>query len=338
MITYSFKHCGPHSVRLNLRLVLLLTAAGLTLSAARANAAAPSNVTTNTYGSGKLYKTIVERQTEGELSAEDLHQASVLTSQLVSHLNKAAQYLGDGQGTSARSEIQKAESLVKIVRGLLPTTVVTTIVRDTQNKEIYRELERVQNDQISIFEGQIAMEVVEPIIEAKKDEATLKGLKLAEADLIRTTVLVDLGFVERKLKRAVELIAKPKEAVDELAQAQNQGIRFYTHKEDSPLVNVQHALRLAERMAREQKLEGAKVNLQLAKLGLETYRGLVGAEAGKSVAELQKEIEKVSGELQVVGVGDKIRSLWEKATSWFKQEPGQARQTTESQPGQPKKP
>jgi hypothetical protein len=305
----------------------MLAVAGLALSVARSDAAASANVTTNTYGSGKLYKTSVERQTEGELSAEDLHQASVLTSQLLMHLNKAAQQLGDSQSDSARSEMQKAESLLKVVRGLLPTTVVTTTVRDAQGREIYREVERVQDDQISIFEGQVAVEVVEPIVEAKKDEAALKGLKLAEADLIRTSVQVDLGFVERKLKRAAELIVKPKEAVAELAQAQSQGIRFYAHKEDSPLVDVQHALRLAERMAREKKFEGAKANLQLAKLGLETYRSLAGAEAGKSITDLQKEVEKVSGELQSPGVAEKIRSMWEKATSWFTRESGQAQQT-----------
>lgn len=327
MTAYLLNYCGPKSVRFNLRLVAMLAGAGLALSVARSDAAASANVTTNTYGSGKLYKTSVERQTEGELSAEDLHQASVLTSQLLMHLNKATQQFEDDQSDRARSDLQKAQSLVKVVRSMLPTTVVTTTVRDAQGKEIYREVERVQDDQIAIYQGQVAVEVVEPIIEAKKDDAALKGLKLAAADLIRTSVLVDLGLVERKLKRADDLITKPKEAAAELAQAQSQGVRFYSHKDDSPLVDVQLALRLAERMAREKKFEGAKANLQLAKLGLETYRGLAGAEEGKSITDLQKEVEKVSGELQSPGVADKIRGMWEKATSWFTRETGQAQQT-----------
>jgi len=297
-------------------------------SVARLDAATPGSTTTNTYGSGKLYKTLVERQSEGELSAEDLHQASLLTSQVLSHVNKAAQLLGDGQGDGARSELQKAESLAKVVRGLLPTTVVTTTVRDAQGNEVYREVERVQEDQIPIYEGQIAVETVEPIVEAKRDEAALKGLKLAEADVIRTAVLVDLGFVERKLKRATELVAKPKEASEELAQAQSQGVRFYTHKEDSPLVDVQHALRLAERMVREKKYEGAKANLQTAKLQLEAYRALVGDAAGQSASTLEKDIQKLSGELQTPGAADKIGGMWDKVASWFRREAGQARQTT----------
>jgi hypothetical protein len=312
--------------------------AALMLAAWNVPAAEPgTNVTTQTFGSGRLYKTTVERQTEGELSADDLHQASLLTSQLLTHLNAAAQQLADGRGEAARPAIEKAESLVKVVRGLLPATTVTTVTRDAQGKEIYRDVQRVQDDQIPIFEGQIAVEAVEPIVDAKKDEAALKGLKLADADLIHTAVLVDLSYVERKLKRAGELLAKPKEAAEELAQAQSQGVRFFARREDSPLVDVQRALRLADRQVREKKYEGAKVNLQLAKLGLETYRTLVGEEAGKSVVELQNDIQKLSGELQKPESEGKIRGMWEKVAGWFKRESGQA-VTTQPSPAkeQPK--
>jgi hypothetical protein len=318
------------------RVVTSLVVAVLTWAATSLQAIEQvGNVTANTFGSGKQYRTTVERQSEGELTAEDLHQASVLTSQLLTHLNAAAQQLADGRGDSARPEIEKAESLVKVVRGLLPTTVVTTVTCDTQGKEVYRDVQRVQDDQIPIFQGQIAIEAVEPIVEAKKDEATLKGVKLAEADLIRTAVLVDLSFVERKLKRATELIAKPKEAADELALVQAQGVHFYAHREDSPLVDVQHALRLAERQVREKKYDGAIANLQLAKVGLDTYRTLVGPEAGKTIGNLQKDIEKLSGELQTPGAAEKIRGMWDKVTSWFKRESGQARQTSAEQPKKP---
>jgi hypothetical protein len=92
-------------------------------------------------------------------------------------------------------------------------------------------------------------------------------------------------------------------------------------------------------MAREKKYEGAKANLQQAKLALETYRGLAGAAAGQSIADLQKEVEKISGEIQNPGVADKIRGMWEKATSWFTRETGQAQQTPAvKSPEQAKKP
>jgi hypothetical protein len=309
--------------------VLVLSAVGLALSGPISLQAAEqaTNSTTGTYGSGKNYKTTVERQSEGELSAEDLHQASLLSSQLLMHLNAAATHCIDAKGDSAKLEIEKAQSLAGIVRKLLPSTTVTTVVKDAQGKEVYRDVQKVQDDQIPIFSGQIAVEVVEPLVEAKKDQAALKGLKLADADIIHTSMLVDLGYIDRKLARAAQLLNKPDEAAAQLALAQNVGVRFTAHKEDSPLVEVQHALRLAERMVQEKKYDGAKANLQAAKLRLETYRGLVGANEAKPAADLEKEIEKVSGEIEKPGVADKIRGMWDKATSWFTRESGQARET-----------
>jgi YfdX protein len=308
--------------------VLVLSAVGLALSGPNSLQAAEQGTspTTGTYGSGRNYKTTVERQGEGELSADDLHQASLLSSQLLMHLNTAATQCIDGKGDSAKPEIEKAQSLAGIVRKLLPTTTVTTVVKDTQGKEVYRDVQKVQEDQIPIFSGSIAVEVVEPLVEAKKDQAALKGLKLADADIIHTSMLADLGYIERKLARAAQLLNKPDEAAAQLALAQNVGIRFSARKEDSPLVEVQHALRLAERMVQEKKYEGAKANLQAAKLRLEAYRGLVGANEAKPAADLEKEIEKVSGEIEKPGVAERIRGMWDKATSWFKKESGQARE------------
>ena len=275
---------------------LALCAVGLALSGAISLQAAEQagSPTTGSYGSGKNYKTTVERQSEGELSAEDLHQATLLSSQMLMHLNAAAVHCLDGKGDSAKPEIEKAQSLAAIIRKLLPVTTVTTLVKDAQGTEVYRDVQKVQDDQIPIFAGAIALEVVEPIVEAKKDEAALKGLKLADADLIHTAVLADLNYIERKLARAAQLLNKPEDAAAQLALAQNVGIRFSMHKEDSPLVEVQHALRLAERMVQEKKFDGARANLQLAKLRLETYRGLIGTKDTKPAADLEKEIEKVS--------------------------------------------
>ena len=318
---------------------LAVCAAGLALSGlchlqAEGQAAGP---TTGTYGSGKNYTTTVERHSEGELNAQDLHQASLLGSQMLMHLNAAAMHCIDGKGDSAKPEIEKAQSLAGIVRKLLPVTTVTTIVKDAQGKEAYRDVQKVQDDQIPIFASAIAVEVVEPLVEAKKDQAALKGLKLADADVIHTAVLADLGYIERKLARAAQLLDKPAEAAAQLALAQDAGIRFSVHKEDSPLIEVQLALRLAERMVQEKKYDGAKANLHEATLRLEAYRALVGPSEAKPVAELQKEIEKISAAIELPEVAAKIRGMWEKSTGWFRRESGQAHEsaTAEKKEGKP---
>lgn len=329
---FSLEHIGAA------RFAAALVAVALALTAVRSPAAeSTANVSTNAYGSGKQYRTTVERQALGDLSAEDLNQASLLTSQFLTHIDKAEQQLADDRTDAAQTEIEKAQALVKVVRALLPTTIVTTTVRDAQGREVYRDEQRVQEDQIPIYSGAVAMEVVEPVIEAKKDEAALKGIKLADAELVRTAVLVDLNFAERKLKRALELIAKPQEAAAELALIQSGGVHFYAHKEDSPLVDVQHALRLAERMVREKKYEVAKDNLQTAKLQLEAYRALVDTGSGQPAADLERDIQKLSAEVQTPGAADKIRGMWDQVTGWFTRESGQAHQTVAG-PANPAKP
>src|SRR6188474_1579866 len=145
---------------------------------------------------------------------------------MLMHLNAGATDWIDGKAFSEKPAIEKAQSLAGIVRSLLPTTTVTTSVKDAQGKEVYRDEQKVQDDQIPIFSGAIAVEVVEPLVEAKKDQAALKGLKLADADVIRTAILADLSYIERKLARAAQLLNKPEEAAAQLALAQNVGVRF----------------------------------------------------------------------------------------------------------------
>jgi len=151
-----------------------LCSVGLALSGAISSQASEqaSSPATETYGSGKSYKTTIERQSEGELSAEDLHQASLLSSQLLKHLNSAAMDCIDGKGDSAKPEIEKAQSLAGIVRQLLPTTTVTTAVKDAQGKEVYRDVQKIQEEQIPIFSGEIEKPGVADRIRGMWDKAT----------------------------------------------------------------------------------------------------------------------------------------------------------------------
>ncbi|MDR4503931.1 MAG: hypothetical protein MRK01_03950 [Candidatus Scalindua sp.] len=161
-----------------------------------------SSITT---GSGKLYQTTVERHTEGTLSAQDLHQASLLTSRIVKHLNEATKGLLDENPEAAKPNIVSAQKLVEVVRELLPVTTVTTTVRDARGKEVYRDIDTVQDDKIHLYSKMIAIEILQPIIDAKEEDVDVKGLKLADAEIIHTSVLADLSYIERKLNRAEAL-------------------------------------------------------------------------------------------------------------------------------------
>jgi hypothetical protein len=306
-------------------LLILVLCIDMTILAAdkekREEARDRSTITT---GSGERYKTTVERHTEGALSSDDLHQVSLLGSRIVNHLNEAVKGLLDQDPDAAKPEIEKAQKLAKIVRDLLPVTTVTTVVKDTAGKEVYRDVDKVQDDRISLYRGMIAMEVVEPIVDAKEEAAALKGLRLAEADIIHTSVLADLSYIERKLNRAVALLDKPEDALAQLSLAQTRGIELVVNQADDPLVEVQHALRLAERMVEEGKHEAAQDNLRLAQIRLGTYRALLGKDAGKAAKQLEDDIVALMPKTEEKGAAGKIRAFWERVVSWFRQEPGQA--------------
>jgi hypothetical protein len=78
----------------------------------------------STIGSGAQYTTTVERETEGELSNEDFSQVSTLGSHIVGHLNDATESLEDNALGKAKNELEKAATLVKVIRDMLPTTTV----------------------------------------------------------------------------------------------------------------------------------------------------------------------------------------------------------------------
>jgi hypothetical protein len=284
-----------------------------------------ATVTDSSTGTAK-YKTEVNRNTEGKLTAEDFRQVSTLGSQILTHVDAASERLVDEQADPAGKELAHAKTLIKVIRDLLPTTVVTTVVKDNDGKEVYNYVERVQDDQIPLYRGMVAVDVLQTVVDKKKEDAALKGIRLADAELIHTSALLDLAYVERKINRAAKLLKdKPEEALTQLLLARSRGIRLSVHQEDHPLVKAQAAIRVAERMTREGKHEAADENLRLAKLHLDTYRSVLGKEAKADVEKLQKEIQKLAGKTAETGSTEKIRGFWDRVTSWFSQEAGQAR-------------
>jgi hypothetical protein len=310
--------------------IISIAALGLRAAASETKPATKKDepATAITTGSGKQFKTIVERKSEGELSAEDFRQVSLLSSRVVMHLNEAVRSLNDSRGDNARAQLEKGLALISVVRQLLPRTEVTTTVQDAQGKEVYRYVDHVQEDRVPLHEGLIAVEVVEPISDAKRDAASIKGVRLADADLLHSSVLVDLDFMERKLKRALEFLKdKPDDAITQLLLAQSVGISFSVNKQDNPLVAAQLALQLAERMVAQNRPEAANANLEQAKYQLDLYRGLVAEGDQEEVRKLAADITKLQGNIKKAGAGVDIREFWHRLTQWFSRESGETRST-----------
>lgn len=293
----------------------------------QAKANQPTTITT---GSGEQYKTTVKRETEGELSAEDFRQASLLGSRMLVHLNRAVTNLDDDQIDAARDDLAKAKALSGVIRKLLPTTTVTTIVADSSGKEVYRDTDKVQDDRIPIFEGEVAVEIIQPIAEAQNDKASIEGIQLADAQRLYTSALLDLSYVDRKIDRALALLDDAQDkALTQLLLAQIHGVEFVVNKQDDPLVDAQAALRIAERMVEQERYEAAKANLQLAKNHLQVYRGLIPKGDVPAVRDLESKITQLQKDIEQDKASEKIRGFWDQVTGWFNKSPGEAQKTTD---------
>ncbi len=274
-------------------------------------------------GTSPGFQTTVERNTEGELSEENLRQASLLSSQVLLHLNRAMNDLEVDRSKNAGEQIDKGLTLIGVVREMLPVTVETTVVKDPTGSEIYRHTERSQDDLIPIYQEMTAVEVVQPLLDVRWDRAAVEGVQLADVDLLETSVLADLRYIERHLLRAKELLKTPEDALAHLRFAHTRGLRFSVDKKNSPLLEAQRALRLAERMAEEENYRAAKANLVVAQNRLTMYRGLVSEAEKAPVKALLAEIKKLEGDLDEKSAG-MIRSFWHRVTGWMSDEPGQA--------------
>lgn len=285
--------------------------------------ASASEPVTSVTGSEDGYHTTTRTRTQGSLDDEDFRQVSLLTSRVLGHVNAASQHLMDEDREAARPELEKARRLVGVIREILPVTEVETVVRDPDGREVYRHRERVQDDLIPVYEKMIALEVIRPIVDAKKDQAAVAGIELSDAEFYHTSVLVDLDYVERKLARAERLLDRPDEAASQLLLAQLQGVQLDMQQKDDPLAKAQAALRLAERNLEQGKLEGARANLRLAQTHLDTYRTLVGEQRTDAVAELQERIGELSVRLEEPGALASLRGFWSRVTGWMTDRPGQ---------------
>ena len=128
--------------------VAIALAAPVAAVAAEETAAKTDHTSTSKTGSGERYTTTITSKAEGELKPEDFRQVSVLGSRILTHVNNAARFLAEEKADNAKAELEKAQTLAKVVHDLLPVTTVSTITTDSQGKEVYRYDDRVQNDQI----------------------------------------------------------------------------------------------------------------------------------------------------------------------------------------------
>jgi hypothetical protein len=266
-------------------------------------------------GSGSKYTTEVSRTTQGTLSDEDLRQASVLTGQVLGHVASAVDMLGDRNAAAARGELKDAETLIGIVRDILPVTEITTVVRDAQGKEAYRHTEAVQDDVIELFTEVSDVDVLDTILNAKKSDE--EGPEYMGSVQLYTSVLADLGYIERKIKTATQMLDTPDEAREQLVLAEINGVDMSLSEVESPLLEARRALKMAETQVDAKAYDLARENLTSAKLKLEEYQTLLGTTKTADVKAITTKIDGVLSDIKDKDAPETIRECWNMTVRLF---------------------
>jgi uncharacterized protein (DUF2267 family) len=299
---------------LSLATTMLLTLV-LTLPASAAPADNKTAPTVNVTGSGTKYTTEVTRKTTGEICAADLRQASLLTSQVMGHVNTAILNLADNDKDAAKDVMTKAKSLIGIVRDMLPVTAVTTVVKDAKGKAVYTHTESVQNDVIVLYTGVASIDVLNDILDAKK--ADVEGEDYLGSVDIYTSVSADLGYIERKVDAALRNLDDPLVAHEQLLLAQINGVDMTIAEAENPLLEARLALQIAEMQVDNKDFESAKDNLSMATIKLDEYRALGGQAKADPIKAISDEIETLKQNIEGNEIAKAIRSCWHKTVQLF---------------------
>ncbi len=108
-----------------------------------------------------------------------------------------------------------------------------------------------------------------------------------------------------------------------------RGIEFRYSKDDSPLAAARDAIWLARRSLEENNVAQALVNLALARVRLQLYRGVLSQDQRQEVDQMLQEINQLEAQLRQETTqpatraerarqGSTVTSWWDKINGWFR--------------------
>ncbi len=118
---------------------------------------------------------------------------------------------------------------------------------------------------------------------------------MVDSETIVTEAIADLDPIERQLTRAAKALKENKiqDAAKALGMALIRGIEFRYSKDDSPLAVARDAIWLARRSLEENNVAQALVNLALARVRLQLYRGVLSQDQRQEVDQMLQEINQL---------------------------------------------
>jgi CheY-like chemotaxis protein len=294
---------------------------GLALAAEKDNKPVPAK---NGAGSGIV--TQVQCETErGEPSEEEQRHITVLGAQLLHQIARARNAIDAENNDSAEEAIGKAEAALKLIRQMLPKSVVSTTVMDSAGHVLYEDVEDVREDRITVSRSFTGINVVRPIVESKKIMAEAAGTEFEGSAVIEADVVLNLDYLDRRLREAERVLATDLEHADEaLARAQDRGASLVVTAMESPLEDAREALQYAHQAAQRKQYRVAAANLRVAREHLLLYRETAPESAKDEIDKLNKEMDTIAQQIAGTTTAEhekttgRVRAFVETVESWWR--------------------
>ncbi len=241
---------------------------------------------------------VLQDKEHGEPSEEEQRHISVLGTQLLHQIARARYAIDADDREAAETAIGKARQALKIIRQMLPKSVITTTVINAQAEPLYEDTEEVQANSVTVLRAFMAVDIVRPLIASKKEAAAEAGEEFEAGAVVETDVVVDLGLVERRLAAAQRALSKDLAAADEaLAEAQQRGTTLNIVAMESPLDEAREALEFAHAAVTRKEYRAAEANLRIARGYLTLYREMAPDADKQAIDTLNKEIDSTSQQI-----------------------------------------
>jgi len=262
----------------------------------------------------------------GQPSEEDQQHITVLGAQLLHQIDLARKAIDAADNAAAEKAVGKAQTALKIIRQMLPKSVVSTTVKDSAGTVLYEDVEDVQQGYVTVSRSFTAIDVVRPVVESKKDAADVAGNEFVGSAVIEADVVLNLDYINQRLHKAEKALAKDLERADAaLAEAQGQGTALVMTAAESPLEEAREALQLAHQAAESKQYRVAEANLRIARGNLSLYREAAPESAKDEIDKLNKDMDALAQQItgttsaehekttgRVKGFLDKVESWWRK--------------------------
>jgi hypothetical protein len=284
-----------------------------------------------TFGAEGGYRTEVASRIEGKLSGEDRRELSLLTAEVLDHIQAAREAIDGDDTREALQEVNKARQAIKAIRAMLPKAKVRIKTTAPDGKVVYGDEREVEDTRIPIYEGMLHARTLAPILAARRNAREVAGVTVVESETIATEVIADVDPIERQLNRAAKFLEgnKSQDAAKALALALVRGIEFRFDKDDSPLAAARDAVWLARRSLEENNAAQALANLAVARERLRIYREVAPQEQRQEVDRMLGEVDQLEAELRQEGTqqvtqaersrqSGRVTHWWDRINSWFK--------------------